>query len=153
MTEVRFKVAEKSAREILAALATLAPWYARSGLQTLMDNAGPRGIQVSVERVKTRRNLEQNSLVHAYFGLIARHTGHSPEEIKVILKREFLPVVKETKLGAIHKGTAELSIGEMAEFITQIQAWAIQMLGLILPSTPEEWAAADSMPTLAEVEG
>lgn len=151
MSAIRFKVGEKTAREVLAALIPLAPWYARSGLQALLEKVGPQGIAVTVERAKVRRNLEQNALVHAYFDLIARHTGHSPEEIKVYLKRQFLPVVKETKLGVITKGTAELSIGEMAEFITQIQAWAVSELGVVLPSNPDEWAAADRLVTVEEL--
>jgi hypothetical protein len=144
-------VGEKTARDVLAYLAEMAPWYARGVIERLLKNVSALGIEVSVTLVKARRNLDQNALIHAYFDLLARHTGHTADEVKAYLKQQFLPFVKEGKLGPIHKGTSELSIGEMAEFITQVQAWAVTELGVILPSNPKEWAAADFMPTVEEV--
>lgn len=90
---------------------------------------------VEIKRKVKRRSLPQNALVHKLFDLIAEEMGEAdPEDVKTFLKEKFLK--KKLVLNRqIAPSTASLDVGEMAEFITNIEIFCHQMWpGIKLPS-------------------
>ena len=79
---------------------------------------------------KARRSLNQNALFHKWCGEIGTEIGESPEDVKRILKDEFL-TKHEVRIGdqvyMVPPSTASLSKPDMAQFMTQVQALAGRM--------------------------
>ena len=98
MTDPRFKVGEKTAREVLAALIPLAPWYARIGLQSLLEHVGAQGIEVSVKRVRRHHTSPQQGYYWLCIGIFAKAVGMSPDEAHSVVLCEATGS-KETKVG------------------------------------------------------
>lgn len=98
MTETRFKCGEKGAREVLAALVTLAPWYARGGLERLLESVGPQGIEVVVKRVKKHHTTPQQSYYWLCIGIFGKAVGMSPDEAHSVVLCEATGS-KETTIG------------------------------------------------------
>lgn len=96
---------------------------------------------VEIKPHRKRRSLSQNALFHKWCQVIADETGESdPENTKIVLKDILLPkkviaVGKAERL--VSPGTSTLSVGEMAEFMTKVQAFAATQLGINLPSTDD----------------
>lgn len=101
---------------------------------------GPRSgkaVTVKFSAPMSSRSLEQNRF---YWGVIlteiAAHTGHTTEEVHAVVKDLFL-TRKFITLGSltteIRKTTTDLTVGEFANYLEQIAAWAAQELGLNLP--------------------
>ena len=73
--------------------------------------------------------------MHGFFGQIANHIGDDAETVKDTLKGMFLEKVEHTNMitGEVTlrpKSTTKLTIGEMAEFMQKIEAFANSQLGL-----------------------
>ena len=84
-------------------------------------------IRVSMERYVEKRTLSQNALVHVWCSDIASDIGDSPGSVKDDLKIMFAPAI-EGPLGRIRpKNTSEMTVPEMADFMTAIQAKGAQM--------------------------
>jgi hypothetical protein len=98
VTAVRFKVGEKPARDVLAALVPLAPWYARSGLQSLLEKIGPQGIEVSVARARKHHTTPQQGYYWLCVGIFAKAVGMSPDEAHSVVLCEATGS-KETTIG------------------------------------------------------
>ncbi len=100
----------------------------------LPDWNGMDGV-LTIKRKWNKRSLNQNSFFWLCLGVIAEHTGHTPEELHVIYKGLYCPK-KEVGLGKkkymIPKGTSELTKGEFAELMLNITADAGE-LGITLP--------------------
>lgn len=72
------------------------------------------------------RNLEQNAAYHSAIGDIARHVGHSHEDIHEIVKLKFLaPKAIELPDGdyTIGRSTTKLTVEEMSTLIDEVHAW------------------------------
>lgn len=99
----------------------------------------PHGSTVLIT-ISDQRTLDQNSLLHLYCTAIADYTGHSLKETKFQMKEEFLGY-ETIVINGIEKqtlrSTTDLTKKEFADFITQIQAWAWENLGLNLNNIPE----------------
>lgn len=94
--------------------------------------------------VSTIRSNEQNKY---YWGvcvyLISEYTGFSTEETHEVLKHLFLrkEVILKQKSGAynihITESTTQLTTGEFKRYLEEIQKWASEALGLIIPDPNE----------------
>ena len=90
--------------------------------------------------VSTIRSNPQNRW---YWGvcidMISEHTGFTSDEVHEILKHKFLNkevVIKEkVKKYFFHitKSTTELTTGEFKRYMEDIQRWASESLGLVIP--------------------
>lgn len=85
-------------------------------------------VRVTVERYVKRRSTNQNSLMHKWFEEIAEQVGDTPKSVKADLKAKFLPEVfnKDLEVSRI-KGTHELNVQEMSDFLQQIEMLAANM--------------------------
>lgn len=101
-------------------------------------------LEVLIRPYRKSRSLEQNSLLWAWYAVIAQETGHDAEEIHEFCKHKFLPPVFVDMGGEVietRRTTTKLKVGEMAEFMNAVHAWATTELGVILP-LPEEYRSA-----------
>lgn len=106
--------------------------------------------------ISDQRTLDQNKLLHSLLNEISAYTGDSLEDMKVYMKHMFLGYVEHEVTGyeCIEEGedcekfpvkkkikelrsTTTLSKKEFGDFITQIQAWAWENLGLNLNNMSE----------------
>lgn len=122
--------------------------YARQHLQ---DFEGKK-IYVTVETKSSRRTLSQNSLMWMWFEIISKHTGHTSEEIHVIVKGLYCPkkeVTLKDKRYFIPRGTSDLSSVEMTELMMRVQSMAGD-LGITLPSPDDYWKQVDKVELLTD---
>jgi len=92
-------------------------------------------LEISIRPYKRNRSREQNDYYWALLTAIANETGHTKEEIHELMRYRFLGM--QSKEIAGHRieylpSTTKLKVGEMADYITQIEAWAAS-LGIALP--------------------
>lgn len=95
--------------------------------------------------ISTIRSNPQNKF---YWGvcvfLISEHTGFSTEETHEVLKHLFLrkEVMLKEKFDAykinITESTTQLTTGQFKRYIEEIQTWASQALGLVIPDPNQE---------------
>lgn len=103
-------------------------------VQKLLDKEA----KVELKEYRPQRSLSQNAYLHVCFGLIAQETGFTIEEAKTVLKREFGSfLVYEKKGTKFLRSTADLDTKEMTNFIDWLRSFAMDQLGVYLP-TPEE---------------
>lgn len=98
---------------------------------------GKETVRVVFSKPKTGRSVKANAF---YWGVVlpmmARETGHTPEELHEFCKMEFLPRNFMTIAGlerAVRKSTTGLSVGEFAQYIDQVVAFAGRELRLAIP--------------------
>jgi hypothetical protein len=118
-------------RAMQALRLALSDWRTAAALETPLT--------VTVAEYKARRNNAQNALLHAMLTEIAegvRPDGRTfgVEEWKELTKRKFigteevlLPDGTRTERGL---STTTLSVGQFAELIDRVSAWAVLDLGL-----------------------
>ncbi len=90
---------------------------------------------LTVKKKWNKRSLNQNSYFWLCMQVLAEYTGHTPEELHVIVKGLYCPK-KEVGVGkkkyTIPKGTSELTKGEFVELMLNVNVMASE-LGVILP--------------------
>ena len=100
--------------------------------------------QVTIQPHKRSRSLEQNNTYHWWIGIIAQETGNSHDAVHEFCKDEFLPPVF-VELGGktkeIRRSTTTLKVDEMSAYMEAVHAWAVSVLGIVLP-LPEEMGRA-----------
>lgn len=90
-----------------------------------------------IEFKETKRSLPQNAKLWAMLTEIAGHMkkigrDHTPDQWKVIFMAayghevQFLPSLDMKSFIPLGHSTSDLSVGEMADFITFIDAWAAE---------------------------
>jgi hypothetical protein len=120
------------------------PWiiYDRNALVSIADQLAGAGfftgkpIQVTIKHFKRDRTLDQNAKVHAMLRDLALFTGYSERQMKDICKQQFAPFV-ERQLGTkynelrVHtpKGTSEMNVEEMSNFIDALHALGAELDG------------------------
>lgn len=113
-------------------------------IQSLFD-AGteqPKAVlEVIIRPYKAKRSLAQNACFHAWMGELSRlYSEHYGEEKapwvwKEFFKRQFIGEAVEEVMGQVitcTRSTTTLSVNEFAEFLTRIDVWVLQELGLML---------------------
>lgn len=94
-----------------------------------------KDLKVEVAPWENKRSLEQNALYWATLTEIAREAPahmdgvyHSPEVWHEYFRRRFLPMLAGPDGEGIPTSTRSLKVSEMADYITQIQAWIAEEL-------------------------
>lgn len=104
--------------------------------------AAERPLIVTVSEYRARRNAAQNRLLHALIDEIAESARpggrqYDNEFWKEYIRRKFIGTEDMTLPDGtrIERGisTSALSVGEFAELIDKVQAWAVLELGLDTP--------------------
>ena len=105
--------------------------------QKLYAHDYSRPLSIEVKRYRAKRSMSQNSLFHAWVGLIARSKGGSKDYIKLKLKHTFGIIDYQSdpitgELEAWPRSTTKYSTEEMAIMLTKVEVWAITE-GISLP--------------------
>lgn len=99
-------------------------------------------LRISITRAHATRSLNQNAWYWAcVVGLVAEHTGYTPDEIHEIYKAKFIPkrlalangngeITGEFVIGGT---TTQLNKLEFGEFCESIREWAADELGVVIP--------------------
>lgn len=90
-------------------------------------------------REKKHRSLNQNALMHKWFGIIADEIGDDRESVKHDYKMMFLGKIERVShvTGEVMmepRSTSDLSAAECSEFMNKVQAHATSQLGILLPA-------------------
>jgi hypothetical protein len=107
-------------------------------------------ISWQVKEYKPRRSLSQNDLFHVWVRDMTRHfkkrggfTG-TEDDLKLMLKYKFLGTedveVGKTTIPAQVRATSTLDRGEMLYFMTQVEAWAIDLGVKLTKPTHSEYS-------------
>ena len=115
-----------------------------TALKRILELDLSKAWEVTVKPYKRSRSVEQNALYWLQLGVLAKETGHSADELHEVAKLKFLlPTFVEIdgEVHEIRRSTTKLNIAEMAEYLTQFQAWAATDLGVNLPFPEDRWAA------------
>lgn len=107
-------------------------------LQALRDGE----VTIEIRRARATRSRQQNSYYWvAVVGLVAEHTGYTPDEIHEIYKAKFLPkrlsvanangeIQGEFVIGGTTTKLTTLGFGEYCE---EIRRWAAETLDVFIP--------------------
>jgi len=108
--------------------------------QSVLDLIGSLNLSkpwsVTVAAKKSKRSIDQNSLMWKWLTMIADETGNSANDVHEWCKNEFLPPVFVTVNGKTHKcrrSTTDLNTADMTLYLDRINAWAGSELGILLP--------------------
>ena len=94
--------------------------------------------EATVRPFRKSRTVQANNLFHAWMSILGDHTGYSLEDMKQLMKEQFLMPRMVTFRGMnrlLYPSTADLKSGEFTAFMDKIQIWAATDLGVTLPST------------------
>jgi hypothetical protein len=102
-------------------------------------------VEIKVERKHATRSGQQNRWYWScVVGLVAEHTGYTPDEIHDIYKAKFIPkelaiadgngeVVMEVVIGG---SSAKLDTAQFSDYCERIREWAAT-LGVVIPDPNE----------------
>ena len=116
----RFTIRPNNRSEVLQ---IIAQWLQAQAIDTLP-------LEVVVKPYKRNRSVEQNALLWKLYSLISDETGHSKDEIHDLMRWKFLGMQKKEVAGTVIEylpSTTKLKVSEMADYITQIEAWAANL--------------------------
>ncbi len=100
-----------------------------------------RGIKVTIETSKTKRSLNQNSLMWKWLteaaDELAEESGHTPEEIHEFFKSKFLSgkIIEVNGETIQYRTTTKLDITEMTAYLNHIYLFCTEM-GIMLTIPP-----------------
>lgn len=111
----------------------------RSRANSYMEKLMNQRAFVDLKKVNPKRSLDQNSYLHACFGLMSKHTGFTIEEMKTIAKRRFGSFMIYSKDDQkFCQSSAKLDTKQMTEWIDWLRLYSMDEVGVYLP-TPEEY--------------
>lgn len=95
-------------------------------------------LEVTVSIHKTKRNLEQNKLLHAMLSEIASQAWvngkqYNAEIWKDFFKREFLGVIELPNGQVMAVSTSKLKVKAFAEFVQKVEVYAVSELLVVFP--------------------
>ena len=93
-------------------------------------------LEVTVSIHKTKRNIEQNKLLHAMLSEIASQAWvngkqYNAEIWKDFFKREFLGVIELPNGQVMAVSTSKLKVKAFAEFVHQVEVYAVSELMVV----------------------
>lgn len=109
--------------------------------QTLTEFEGKR-IVITIEKKKSTRSAEQNSLYFLYVEILAKELGYTKDEMHEIIKFKFNRKHKvNEKTGEVLEyigSTTSLSVSEFTEYLDSLRIWASEMFNVYLPLPDEQ---------------
>ncbi len=105
-------------------------------------------VLIRLERAYATRSEQQNAWYWSQVvGLVAQHTGYTPDEIHEIYKAKFIPkhlaladgngeIVGAFVLGG---STTKLHTAAFADYCERIREWAADELGVVIPDPDPAW--------------
>ncbi len=104
----------------------------------------PKGKRLEIRwcEHKPKRRLKQNALMWAWNEEVAQHTGYDKDVVHEYFVQRIIPKTAVESVGGgiieMRKGTSELNIGEMAEYLTGMQRIAATDIGVQLNCVTED---------------
>lgn len=101
-------------------------------------------LEVIVRRASKKRTLPQNRY---YFGVVVRQLakfcGYDEKRMHQSLKNEFLSYRDEETGLLVTLSTAELSTVAFRKYCDEVQRWAAEFLGFVIPDPPSaiDWSS------------
>ena len=95
--------------------------------------------QITIKKVSEKRSIAQNDLLWIWMACIENETGTPKDEIYMYYCKKFLmrTMTIGQKMERIYLTSSKLNTEQMTTFLNQIQADALQELGITLP-TPQD---------------
>ena len=95
--------------------------------------------QITIKKVSEKRSIAQNELLWIWMACIENETGTPKDEIYMYYCKKFLmrTMTIGQKMERIYLTSSKLNTEQMTTFLNQIQADALQELGITLP-TPQD---------------
>ena len=95
--------------------------------------------QITIKKVSEKRSIAQNDLLWIWMACIETETGTPKDEIYMYYCKKFLmrTMTIGQKMERIYLTSSKLNTEQMTTFLNQIQADALQELGITLP-TPQD---------------
>lgn len=91
--------------------------------------------RITIAQHRERRSPEQNALLWAIYGEIAKETGNDAEDIHEAMKFRFLPPI-QIEIGGeaipVPPSSRKLDTHQFSQFVEQVQAFAASELGIIV---------------------
>ena len=99
---------------------------------------------VTVKRYQKQRSLAQNALMWKWYTIIGNHLGYDKDEMHDVLREKFLPWELVEVCGVQRKKLTSTSgpsftVAMEAEYLSAIDRFAAQELGLLLPHPEDEF--------------
>lgn len=100
-------------------------------------------IEITIEKVSSRRSKQQNRLWWLYIKIISDEIGYNKDELHEIAKFKFLKkeaVIEQT--GEIMEyigSTAKLNKSDFAELVNNLQRWAAETFNIVLPDPEDQF--------------
>lgn len=134
VTALSFKLGERGAREAIAALTPLVPWWARERLAEFLNNK--LGVQFTVDFVRRKHSDAQRGYYHMGVGMLAKHLGMSHDECHgaILIEhfggedKQFMGRTVTIPLGRSRNLPID-AYGELIETMLRVAAWA----GVMIP--------------------
>jgi hypothetical protein len=99
-------------------------------------------VVVTIEKIKSKRSLQQNRLWWLYITIIANELGYSKEEMHEIAKMKFLKREKvDENTGEVFPyltSTTKLNKSEFADLVNDLIRWAAEAFNIVLPLPNEQ---------------
>ena len=95
--------------------------------------------QITIKKVSEKRSIAQNDLLWMWMACIENETGTPKDEVYMYYCKKFLMRTMSIgqKMERIYLTSSNLNTEQMTTFLNQIQADALQELGITLP-TPQD---------------
>lgn len=101
-----------------------------------MLNLSAKSWEIVIREYKPNRKIQQNALYWKWLTVIASETGNDKDVMHEYFAVKFLGCEMVECFGETRekrKSTADLKVKEFAEYLNQIEAFAVQELGIVLP--------------------
>ena len=99
-------------------------------------------IVITISKAKSQRTVMQNALYWVYVTMIANELGYDKNEMHEVIKFKFMKCEKiNEKTGEVMqylKSTTDLSKSDFADLISDLQRWAAESLGIVLPEPGQQ---------------
>lgn len=120
----------------------------RTAFKQRVNKLYEKGAIVQLAEVKAKRSLPQNAILHLWIAVIANTIGeYDREQVKSDIKSILLG--KQTTYNCFtgeeeqrEYRTSQMTKEQMQDFLTRLQHWALNELGVTLPS-PEDRGFAE----------
>lgn len=101
-----------------------------------------RRVEITIQKLKSSRSLQQNRLWWLYVTIIAKEIGYTKEELHEILKFKFLKREKvDEKTGEVFEyleSTTKLGKSDFADMVNDLIQWSAETFGISLPLPNEQ---------------
>lgn len=98
-------------------------------LKDLLEKEPDKNWQVLIKERNSDRSIEQNARLWDLYTSIGDYLGYTAQEMHELMGYKFL--LEEKNIGRERitrvKSTTKLSVKEMGEYMTKVEAWASQM--------------------------